>query len=386
MSEMNDEMAVRAFRRRLLPRLGKIGLGERVRKGDREHPREVSYFRVPEEVAAVYGPQPTELDVLVPTPRIAEWFPVRLKSYGSGGHLKCTGDGEMARRFDEGTGQWREINCDHRDCPWYREGQCQEIGNLQLVLPRVSMRGVYQIDTSSFYGMNAVYDEWEFFSGIFVAHTGAPEALPSVPFKLVRRMEQIEYWDGREGKRRTTSHPILHLVAPDWRIDDLLTIGARYRQMRNPQGAPALPASSSYSGDSEEEIELPDDVEIEEDLVPGAAPEGPDLGQRTAWAAIEEAAEAAGMVVAAFEEAACRQVTSDTTVCRFADLSRTEAEEALAWAARQLETRKPRKRNGSKDRKVLDTPSAANDIPDDVPDDAPEDAPDGAAEGLNLGF
>lgn len=92
------------------------------------------------------------------------------------------------------------------------------------------------------------------------------------------------------------------------------------------------------------------------------------------------------MVVAAFEEAACRQVTSDTTVCRFADLSRTEAEEALAWAARQLETRKPRKRNGSKDRKVLDTPSAANDIPDDVPDDAPEDAPDGAAEGLNLGF
>ena len=129
----------------------------------------------------------------------------------------------MARRSDEGTGQWREINCDHRDCPWYREGQCQEIGNLQLVLPRVSMRGVYQIDTSSFYGMNAVYDEWEFFSGIFVAHTGAPEALPSVPFKLVRRMEQIEYWDGREGKRRTTSHPILHLVAPDWRIDDLLT-------------------------------------------------------------------------------------------------------------------------------------------------------------------
>ena len=62
---------------RRLPRLGKIRLGVKATaKSGKEYPVEKDYFVVPPEVAAIYGEQPKELDVMLPVNDPEVCFPI----------------------------------------------------------------------------------------------------------------------------------------------------------------------------------------------------------------------------------------------------------------------------------------------------------------------
>lgn len=139
---------------RRLPRLGKIRLGikQLSKNSGREYPVDVSYFVVPPEVERVTGPQPTELDIMFPLDDEEIVFPQQLERYGSGRGLKCHGDGEAARERKE-NGEWieRACPCPHLKSDTNPKGECVPRGHLMVLLPRVSMGGVYQIDTSSFH-------------------------------------------------------------------------------------------------------------------------------------------------------------------------------------------------------------------------------------------
>ncbi len=149
-----------------MPRLGKIHLGIKVEKpGKHPYPQATDYFVVPEEVAAVFGPEPKELEIMFPTEEPGQFAQQWLRAYSMTQGLVCIGDGVTSRRkVDKKTGamashetkdwEWREgLSCDPQDCPEYMAKRCRRVMNLQVLIPKVPGLGVWQIDTSSFYGI-----------------------------------------------------------------------------------------------------------------------------------------------------------------------------------------------------------------------------------------
>jgi len=179
--------------RRRLPRLGSIRLGIKVKNArDVEYPKETEYFVCPDEVQKIYGAQPYELDVMLPINEIDAVFPTAYKHYGSSRGLKCSGDGEMAFEVDQETREMIERKC---PCEKLEGGQCKQSATLMVMLPRVSVGGVYQIRTGSY---NSIVD---INSGIdYVAALLGRFAL--VPLKL--RREKIEtHHDGKKQNHHT---------------------------------------------------------------------------------------------------------------------------------------------------------------------------------------
>jgi len=146
-----------------IPRLGKIHLGVKAisDKSGAEYPRAVDYFVVPEEVQAIYGIKPKELDIMFPLEDENQFAPQFLKCYSQSQGLVCKGDGAAAwRKVDLATGDiasgktadwdWREIPCNMQDCPEYLSKKCRRVMSLMFLLPKVEGLGCWQIDTSSF--------------------------------------------------------------------------------------------------------------------------------------------------------------------------------------------------------------------------------------------
>jgi len=154
-----------------LPRKGKIRLGEKkLSAKGKEYPSALDYFAVPEEVTEVYGEKPRKLDIMFPMENRDDFFPQWYKRYGSSKGLICKGDGKTATELPQGTGivkdgkvvdekgqpvdlnnlQMKEIDCEGKECPYYQSRECKQVGNLQIILPKVKGLGVYQIDTSSY--------------------------------------------------------------------------------------------------------------------------------------------------------------------------------------------------------------------------------------------
>jgi len=156
---------------RRLIRLGKIHLGVKVKnKNGVEYPKATDYFVCPPEVQAVYGEQPDRLDIIIPVEDEEMWCSQYYRQYSRTRGLICRGDGETCRRMiDRQTGAianrdskevvWKEgLPCPGRDCPDYQAKKCQEVMNLQFLLPRVPGLGIWQIDTGSVNSIRNIND------------------------------------------------------------------------------------------------------------------------------------------------------------------------------------------------------------------------------------
>jgi len=146
-----------------LPRLGKIRLGiKKVSpRTKREYPSATDYFVCPPEVQTIYGEKPKRLDVIIPLEDEEIWASQYYRQYSKSRGLVCKGDGETSRRMvDMETGDiagrdtngitWQEGGaCAGMECPDYKAKACQEVMNLQFLLPKVPGLGVWQIDTGS---------------------------------------------------------------------------------------------------------------------------------------------------------------------------------------------------------------------------------------------
>ncbi len=124
---------------------------------------DLTYFVVPPEVEAVYGPQPRELDVMIPVEDPTMFFPYALKWYSSS-QLICKGNGEEASRLvgktdaedtvlEEATKGSMTCKvlcpCSHLKTEENPKGECASKATLMVLLPNVSLGGVYAIDTGS---------------------------------------------------------------------------------------------------------------------------------------------------------------------------------------------------------------------------------------------
>lgn len=200
---------------RRIPRLGRIRLGHVNfnTDSDKSRPEEDAFFHVPQEVAAVYGTTPTELDILFPVNDRSVVFPQAYEYYGSSRRLLCSGDGRQAMRWDS-----QKLTMQPTECPCNLLGEgCKQRGHLLVMLPRVRQTGVYQIDTSSLMSIININS---------FLHMLAPEDDPDngllgyfamVPMKL-RRVPRDIYPKGYHRK----SYPLeLVLDATDDEIKEL---------------------------------------------------------------------------------------------------------------------------------------------------------------------
>lgn len=213
---------------RRLPRLGKIRLGIKVRhatKKDKdgkpvEYPREVGWFVCPVEIQKVYGEKPTALDIMFPLEDETKCVPQNYKAYVFNG-LRCKGDGEFAIRrvsdlkwmkdgklLDDATTRlingpppddpnaMVEITC---PCSLLESGECRQSANLMVLLPKVSMGGVYQIDTGSYHNIVRINSGIDYVRALL-------HRVALVPLVLHRQQEEIPY----EGKK--AKHYLLQLT------------------------------------------------------------------------------------------------------------------------------------------------------------------------------
>lgn len=187
---------------RRIPRLGKIRLGLKMQKRRTdgsavEYPSETDYFVCPPEVHAVYGEQPTELDIMLPNDDPAIVFPQSLAWFGTSKGLKCKGDGETAERLNDSTGAWepRTCPCEHYKSKENPKGECTENAILITILPKVSMGGTYQIRTGSYHSVVDLNSALDYIRALI-------GRISMVPLKL-RRVPRETHKDGRKATHYT---------------------------------------------------------------------------------------------------------------------------------------------------------------------------------------
>jgi len=148
-----------------LPRIGKIHLG--TRHPEKGYPMKADHFIFPPEHSAyaqlveLYGTQPKELPILIPSENDEDWCSQYYRAYNQTYGLICKGDGETAMRMvsvetgelpdatKAGTVKLQEQTCEGRDCPDYQAKKCHEVMNVRFMLPEIPGLGVWQIDTGS---------------------------------------------------------------------------------------------------------------------------------------------------------------------------------------------------------------------------------------------
>jgi hypothetical protein len=149
---------------RIFPRLGKIRMGIKKEGQKGAYPSATDYFVCPEEVKAVYGDTPRELDIMFPNDQLELIAPQWYKCYSYTQGLICKGDGKTCKRkVDVDTGDFANKNtrewvlsdgiCQPEHCPMIGSKQCRKMMSLLFILPDVPGLGVYQLDTSSFYSI-----------------------------------------------------------------------------------------------------------------------------------------------------------------------------------------------------------------------------------------
>lgn len=253
--------------RRRLPRLGmiRLGLKAKSKKTGKEYPREVDYFVVPNEVERECGEKPKELDVMIPINDIETVFPMAYKHYGASHGLKCSGNGETAYRVNPETNEMMEVPC---PCQLLDEGQCKQSATLNIMIPKVSVGGVYQLRTSSY---NSIIDIQ---SGLdYVAALIGRFAM--VPLKL-RRIKTDTHHDGKK-----QAHYTMQIIF-DGNIDTINALRSdTQRILEHPRYALPAPLDESPEAD-------PPDILVDEETIEEEKIEAPEAAQEASEEIREE--------------------------------------------------------------------------------------------------
>lgn len=196
--------------RRRLPRQGKIKIGEkRENKNGVEYPVALDYFKVPEEVQAIYGADPKEIDIIFPVNDMEQIFPQYMKKYGKTG-LHCKGDGETGTAMINE--EMVERECNPTEDPWCKG--CQPKGTLSYIVPKVSSMRVYQTTTGGWNSIVNINSSLDMIRGM----TGGKIAF--IPLKL--KLEPHEGTVTKDGKQFKKTVYVLQ-VDIDGTMEDFIT-------------------------------------------------------------------------------------------------------------------------------------------------------------------
>lgn len=202
-----------------MPRIGKIHLGiKKLSQKGMEYPAETDHFVFDGEspyyqkLIERYGKSPKELPIAFPIEETEQLFPQGLKYYGRSKGLICTGDGRIALRLAgipigadlkelkiEGRPEMmEELECPYKDCADYAAGRCKQMGNLFVLLPEITLAGVWQIDTSSYHSIVDLNSSLAYVRQLVgrVSMLFDPRTLR--PFLTLRRVTKETHGSGRK--------------------------------------------------------------------------------------------------------------------------------------------------------------------------------------------
>ncbi len=240
--------------RRRLPRLGKIRLGIKIisKRTGAEYPKETPYFVVPQEVAEKYGNEPTVLDVMFPMNDVGACFPQMYCVFGKTKGIKCVGDGENAMRFNE-----EKKIMEPRDCPCEKleKKECNQRAFLRVILPKVNMGGIYQIDMSSINSITDINSGIDYVRALMMEALGV-DRFALIPLILERKPIETHH----DGKKQT--HYTLRLY-PNITIDQLNKLKGDNRLLAPPQYALPAPVIENPATDEGAVIEVEEEQEGE---------------------------------------------------------------------------------------------------------------------------
>lgn len=221
---------------RRLSRIGRLRLGVKKSKNGKFYPSETDYFvidapdsnstsaerAIHKRFIEAYGEKPKAIDVIVASEDREVFFPQAYKAYGAAS-LKCIGDGKTARRL--GTdGQFHDVaeGCPGPEtCPFAKsigmsgKPGCKFLGSLFVLLPKVSLAGYFQIDTSSKISAIAINSSIETIQKMFGHVAGLSYVNPETgeaetALRIVRRPTKIQY----EGKMTVHYPVVLEVLSP----------------------------------------------------------------------------------------------------------------------------------------------------------------------------
>ncbi len=242
---------------RRLPRAGKIRLGIKAKsKKGTEYPKDVDYFVCSDEVKKIYGEQPKILDVMMPMEDTGFVFPQSYKRYKGNQLLVCKGNGIEGVEWN-GKEQ-KEVPC---PCPYLdsEKRECQRRASLMVILPRITLAGVYQIDTGSVNNILNINSDLDYIRGML-------GKISWIHLKLHRTQEEIHF-EGKKVKKH-----LLHL-----RFDGRPETVARIRGGAIPafgvssKQPPSLPDKAPAEPDQPMEMERLETVG-KEDIEPAPPP------------------------------------------------------------------------------------------------------------------
>jgi hypothetical protein len=234
--------------RRRMPLAGKIRLGIKVQnKSGVEYPKETNYFVCPPEVQAVFGNEPKELDIMLTHNDVPTVFPMSYVWYGQSRGAKCRGNGEIAERVNQETGELETRAC---PCEMLNNG-CKQVARLLFMIPKVSVAGVYQIGTSSFNSIIDIQSGLEWVQGVV-------DRFAFVALKL-RRIPTITHHDGKK-----QTHYTVKITLPDEMNIDMLAQIKADREKIYHQSNLQLPAPNEENP----ELDPPDVVDEEDQITP----------------------------------------------------------------------------------------------------------------------
>lgn len=258
--------------KQFLPRLGSIRLGiKKQNKDGIDYPVEVDYFVVPPEVEAIYGKNPKELHIFFPSEDIEKTAPRAYKWHGAK-ELKCKGNGEIALCFRSQLtknhvlfdGESREgskheqvkVKC---TCPLYDSGDCIIKMDLMVMLPRVSLGGVYQITTGSSNIIRRVDQYFDYLNEYF----GRASRLP---IKLTREEQEVTYVNDKDERVKSKHWPLkFELIADMKEAQQFLEDD---KKMLSSRLLVAAPVEEGYTSE----------IESVKDLEDSPPPEAEDAG------------------------------------------------------------------------------------------------------------
>jgi len=182
--------------KRRLPRVGKVRLGIKTENAQgATYPKAVDYFVVNDDQSTsaaaacafhqTYPGEPKSIDIAFPSDNPEEFFQQWYRRYGKAKGLICKGDGEVATRLDEATGEMVEIECTP-ECEYLAKKHCRPVGSLQFLIPSITGIAVWQIDTGSYHSivnLNSAIDMVRSLTGGRIAF---------IPLKLVIREREAQ--------------------------------------------------------------------------------------------------------------------------------------------------------------------------------------------------
>jgi hypothetical protein len=247
---------------RRLGRVGKIHLGviKRHLKNNTEFPDKTDHFVFDKDpknepamaARALYGDNARSLICVLPSDVHEIVFPQAYKYYKSGGKLWCTGNGIKASRMNTDWKNSTIVECrgpgnNINPCEFYGSRMCGLKCNLNVILPLVSVAGVWTIDTSS---INSLID---LNSGIAQVLSIAKQS--NIPAHYVPCLLQLLPRRVLHDGKSLIAYTLTLTVAPYDTIGKIRGMMENVRRMLGPTPINSLPPQS------------PED-EIETDLIP----------------------------------------------------------------------------------------------------------------------